>query len=186
MDLSFSEEFLQVLEVSRDEALRTGWHNICPDHIMLAILRLGSSRINAALEGAGVDPSLFKESIDEAIFISEQVPWSERGAINLSDSSLSMLQHASLEAARCHDNSLSPLHFLLAVCRIAGCYSHDFLSTHGVGLRPLIEGAGEDWSLYGLAPREKSEAAAPDPQALAAAIEQRIREGYTTDNPIVS
>ncbi|MBP5382281.1 MAG: hypothetical protein J6Y45_02895 [Bacteroidales bacterium] len=186
MDLSFSEEFLQVIETSREEALRTGWHNICPDHIMLAILRLHSPVVDAALQGAGVDPSLFKESIDEAIFINEQIPWSERDSINLSDSTRSMLQHASLEAVRCHESSLSPLHFLLAVCRIAGCYSHDFLNTRGIGLRPLVEGAGRDWSLYGLAPRDKSEAAAPDPQALAAAIEQRIREGYTTDNPIVS
>ena len=186
MEFSFSEDFLQVLEVSRDEALRTGWHNICPDHIMLAILRVGCPQAGAALDAAGVNPGLFKESIDEAIFISEQVPWEERNSINLSESSLSMLQHASLEAARCHERRISPLHYLLAVCRIAGCYSHDFLSSHGIGLRPLVEGAGLQWSLYGLAPREKSEAAAPDPQVLAAAIEKRIREGYTTDNPIAS
>ena len=186
MELRFSDDFLKVLEFSRDEAVRTGWRNVCPDHIMLGILRHSGNVACRALEALGVDLTAFKEQIDEAVFADDPVPWDERESVLPSDSARSMIQHASLEAARCKSDEIAPLHFLLACCRISGCYSHDWLADNGVELRPLVEAAGIEWSQYGLAPAVKKEAAAPDPQILAAAIEQRIREGYTTENPLTS
>lgn len=188
MQYSFSEDFLKVLEFSRDEALRTGWHNICPDHIMLAALRHGENSACSVLEALGVSTAGFKESIDEAIFVSEQIPWEERDSINLCESARSFLGHAALEALRCKSEEVEPLHFLLACCRISGPYCSDYLAEHEVGVKDIVEAAGMDWNSYGLSQpaAAKKEAAAPDPEALAAALEKRIREGYTLDNPIVS
>ena len=190
MEFSFSEDFIKVLEFSRDEAVRTGWHNICPDHIILAILRQSDNDACRALERCGIDTALFKECIDQATFVSEAVPWEERESVHLRDSSVSMLQHASLEAARCHSRQITPLHFLLAVSRINGCFSHDWLDSEQLGLRQIVEASGLPWAAYGLAgPMEEGsqeKAAAPDPQTLAAAIEKRLREGYTTGNPLLS
>ena len=190
MDFRFSDDFLKVLEFSRDEAVRTGWRNISPDHIMLGILRHSDNDACRVLEALGIDTALFKSYIDESVFCVEQVPWEERESVHFCDSAVSMLEHASLEAARCKDSFISPLHFLLAVCRISGCYSHDRLADAGVSLRAMVEAAGIEWSQYGLAtPPEtpaKKQTEAPDPMILAAAIEQRLREGYTTDNPISS
>ena len=188
MDFRFSDVFLKVLEFSRDEAVRTGWHNVCPDHIMLGILRHADNDACLALEALGVDTALFKECIDEAVFCTEQVPWEERESVLPCESAQSMIQHASLEAARCGADRLEPLHYLLAVCRISGCYSHDWLADNGVELRPLVEAAGIEWSQYGLTchPERSEGSPAPDPATLAAAIEERIREGYTTDNPHIS
>lgn len=211
MELRFSDVFLKVLEFSRDEALRTGWHNICPDHIMLAIMRHSSNDACLVLESAGIDTALFKEQIDAAVFVDEAVPWEERDSINLCESSISMLQHAALEATRCGSPVLEPLHFLLAVCRVAGCYSHDFLSDGDISLRALVEASGLEWSQYGLDSRALASGGAdastsaskdglsgssssedghagnfPDASLLAAALERRLREGYTTDNPLAS
>ena len=188
MDFRFSEDFLEVLNLSRDEALRTGWRNISPDHITLGILRRSGGKACRILESLGISLSDFKERLDAAVFVSEQVPWEEREQINLHGSALSLLQHASLEAARCASPELKPLHYLLALCRMGGSCSHDYLKEHGIELRTLVEASGLEWESYGLgspAKREK-ETAAQDCEALAAAIEKRIREGYTTDNPHVS
>ena len=192
MELRFSDVFLTVLEYGRDEAVRTGWRNVCPDHIMLGILRHSDNDACRALDALGADLAAFKGQIDEAVFADESVPWEERENVLPSESAQSMIQHASLEAARCKSDEISPLHFLLACCRISGCYSHDWLAGNGIGLRALVEAAGIELSQYGLAPTGQSvilsekEAAAPDPQILAAAIEQRLREGYTTENPLTS
>ncbi len=194
MDFSFSDVFFKVLEFSRDEAVRTGWRNVCPDHIMLGILRHSDNDACRSLEALGIDLALFKEQIDEAVFANESVPWEERENVLPGESAQSMLQHAAIEAARCKANEISPLHFLLACCRISGSYSHDWLADNGIDLRLLIEAAGIPWSQYGLAPSvmlrgseaSGSEGSAPDPALMAAAIEKRLREGYTTDNPIAS
>lgn len=187
MDFRFSDDFLKVLEFSRDEAVRTGWRNICPDHIMLGILRHANNDACHSLEALGADFSLFKSCIDESVFCPVQVPWEERESVHFCDSAVSMLEHASIEAARCKEDVITPLHYLLACCRISGSYSHDWLADNGVQLRPLVEAAGIEWAQYGLGtPAPSKEAAAPDPRLLAAAIEQRLREGYTSDNPLIS
>lgn len=217
MDFRFSDVFLKVLEFSRDEAVRTGWRNISADHIMLAVLRHSDNEACRILEACGVDSAAFKVHIDEAVFCSEQVPWEERESVNLCDSAQSMLQHASLEAARCGSSQVEPLHFLFAVSRIAGCYSHDYLDDCGVSLRSLVEASGLEWSRYGaallgdgrsqpamtpsgdgpviLSDSERSAGTPvmpdpighlPDPALMAAAIEQRLRDGYATDNPHLS
>lgn len=187
MDFRFSDVFFKVLEFSRDEAVRTGWHNIGADHIMLAVLRHGDNGACRALEASGVDLTAFKCHIDDAVFADEAIPWKDRESVNLCEGAQSMLQHAALEAARCGDEVLEPLHFLLAVCRISGSYSHDYLDDCGVSLKALVEAAGIEWSQYRLDRRhDGASAGTPDPQLLAEAIEKRLREGYTTDNPNVS
>ena len=190
MELSFSGVFLKVLELSRSEALRTGWHSIRPDHITLGILRLGDCPACDALVAAGADPALFKEHLDECLFCPDQIPWEERETIQPCESAVSMMQHAALEARRCGSPEVEPLHFLLACCRIAGSYSHDWLAEQGIGLRALVEASGMEWRHYGLSAGQATdgttETAAPDPSIMAAAIEQRLREGYSTGNPIVS
>ena len=183
--------FFKVLEFSRDEALRTGWHNIGADHIVLGILRHAENGAYYALEALGADPELFKTHIDEAVFVNEEVPWNERESVHFCESALSLLQHASLEAMRCKSEEVEPIHFLLAVCRMSGSYSHDYLDGLGISLRALVEASGLDWSHYGLgkqpaAPSESETNSLPSPSLLAAAIEKRLREGYTTDNPLVS
>ena len=198
MDFRFSDDFLKVLEFSRDEAVRTGWHNIGVDHVMLGILRHGDNDAIRVLDALGVDSTAFKCSIDEAVFVYEAVPWEERDSVHFCDSAVSMLEHASLEAARCKDDCIEPLHFLLAVSRMSGSYSHDWLDSCGISLRDLVKAAGIGWERYGLRSGDNparpdttdvmpdSIGHLPDPQAMAAAIEQRLLEGYTTDNPIAS
>ena len=192
METSFSEDFFTVLEFSRNEALRTGWHNISPDHIMLAVLRHKENPACYALERCGVCTDEFKASLDDALFVDEQIPWSERESINFCESALSMLRHASVEAMRCHAGMLDSFHFLLAVCRIEGSCSHDYLKAHGIQLRTLVESTGLKWENYGLlqpalpdsglqeTPEKLSDSTRLS--TLASAFEERLRSGYTPDD----
>ena len=189
MGTRFSDDFLKALEFSRDEAVRTGWRNISPDHIMLGILRQADNEACRALEALGLDTAMFKECIDEAVFCPEAIAWNERDTIFPGDPAQSLLRHAALEAARCKDEEICTLHYLLACCRVAGSYSHDWLAEHGAELRPLVEASGRKWSCYGLGTGDgqaQPAAAGPDAKLLADAIEQRLREGYSTDNPLAS
>ena len=188
MDLRFSDDFLKAMELSRGEALRTGWHNITADHIMLGILRLDGCSACSVLEFLGADLSLFKEDLDESLFCPDEIPWEEREKIHPGEGAVSMLQHAALEARRCGAPLVEPIHFILAICRMSGSYSHDWLDGQDIGLRAVVEATGLEWSHYGLskAITPGPDSHLPDPALLAAAIEQRLREGYTTDNPHVS
>ena len=188
MELRFSDDFLKVLELSRDEALRTGWYNITADHIMLGVLRMESSPACMALEALGADPCMFKEYLDESLFCPGQIPWEERDSIHPGEGAVSMLQHAALEARRCGSPAVEPMHYVLAICRMSGSYSHDWMDANGVTLRALVEASGLEWSHYGLNAQSDpdNDPPAPEPELLAAAIERRLREGYTTSNPHVS
>ncbi len=180
MEMRFSDDFLKALEFSRDEAVRTGWHNICPDHIMLGILRLASPETEEILHLAGVDPALFKSRIDEALFVDEAIGWEERDSILPCDSARSFLEHAGLEARRCGATAVTPFHFILAACRINGPFCHDYLEECGISLRSLVEASGMDWKDYGLRAEGFTAMQTPDPALMAEAIERRIKEGYTT------
>ena len=236
MELRFSDDFLKALEFSRDEAIRTGWHNISPDHIMLGILRLENDLIYEILGAVGVQAAEFKSSLDDAVFVDEPVAWDERNSVALSPSASSFLQHACLESRRCGSPVVEPLHFLLAACRISGPYCHDFLAERSISLRDLVEASGLPWEEYGIGnagvsvegaastegatavategattvistgdsssvistgAKRRGEISSPsspsspassviDPLLLAEQIEQRLRAGYTTGNPIVS
>ena len=186
MDFRFSEDFIKVLEYSRDEALRTGWHNICPDHIMLGILRHADNGACRALQALGVDTAVLKGEIDGAVFVSEQVPWEAREIVNLSRSASSLLKASVMESSKCRSNYVEPLHFLLALTHVWGSFCHDWMEEHGIVPDAILGASGIDKEHYGVVSPSQNEAAAPDPMVLAAAIEQRLREGYSTDNPIVS
>lgn len=190
MELRFSDDFLKALEFSRDEAVRTGWHNISPDHIMLGILRLENELIYEVLGAVGVQAAEFKACLDDAVFVDKAVAWDERDSVVFSDSARSFLQHSCLEARRCGSFTVAPLHFILAACRVSGPCCHDFLLDRGVSLRDLVEASGLPWQAYGLGknaldgPAPSSGAAGtdgtPDPILLAEQIEKRLREGYST------
>ncbi len=180
MEMRFSDDFLKALEFSRDEAVRTGWHNISPDHIMLGILRLDDSFVFDVLGCAGVPADGMKAALDDAVFVEEEVPWDERDSVVMSDGARSFLDHACLEARRCGSAVVEPLHFVLAACRVSGPYCHDYLDEHGVTLRSLVEAAGMKWEDYRLDRPVAEESPAPDPQLMADAIERRLREGYST------
>ena len=187
MDFRFSEHFLQALEQARDEALRTGRRGILPDHVTLGILRLDGSPASEILRRLGLDPAELKRQLDDALFQPQAIPWQERESILPCESTVSMMQHAAIEARRCGSALIEPLHFLLACTRVSGNRTHDWLQQHGISLQQLVEASGLDWDRYGL---DKSASApdisAPDPALMASAIEKRLLEGYTTTNPLAS
>jgi len=192
MDFCFSDDFLKALEFSRDEALRTGWHHIGVEHVMLGILRQGNNEACRALEDSGVSLTELKYHLDKAVFVGEeQISWADREHIHLCESACSMMQKAALEMMRCRASELSPLHFLMAVSRNPGSYSSTILSEMGVSLTKLLE-ASVGREHYGLMQERPAPAGDDDPvvmpdqtgylSAIASALEERLRQGYATND----
>ena len=67
MGKNYSKRFKDILSFSRDEAQRTGYKLIMPDHLFLGIIREGSSRAFKALSHFCNDITKIKKSVDEEI-----------------------------------------------------------------------------------------------------------------------
>lgn len=141
MNFRFSEDFLKVLELGRDEALRTGWRNIGIDHLVLGILRHGDNSAARALNALGIAPDEFKARIDGAVFSCDEIPYAELNSILPGPDALRLISLASVESVRTGGET-TPLHLLLALDQAGRCFSRDFLSSLGIRREEILRAAG--------------------------------------------
>lgn len=141
MNFRFSEVFLKVLELGRDEALRTGWRNIGIDHLVLGILRHGDNSAAHALKALGIAPDEFKARIDGAVFSCDEIPYAELNSILPGPDALRLISLASVESVRTGGET-TPLHLLLALDQAGRSFSRDFLSSLGIGREEILRAAG--------------------------------------------
>ena len=156
MGIRFSDEFVRILTRARDEALRTGWHNITPDHLMLGILRDKDCEAYDMLREAGVDTSDLKDRIDDVLFREEAIPWSEIDSIRMSDKAASCLNLTVFEAVNGNSDEVTTAHILLALTNTAGSLSASFLASMGITHRTLasMAAAGGTQSTSAMPPVE--------------------------------
>ena len=67
MEKTYSKRFNDILGFSKEEAERTGYNQIIPEHLLLGLIREGSGRAVDAISHIGSDIKKIKESIDEKI-----------------------------------------------------------------------------------------------------------------------
>ena len=91
---------MDILELAREEAMRTGCRSIEPDHIMLGILRDSGSEVCALLESLGVDLREMKEVLESSYFRAPAVPYFDMEYVRLSKAARGTMSLAVLEAAR--------------------------------------------------------------------------------------
>lgn len=132
MKVRFSHKLGDILEMSADEALRTGHRFIAADHIMLACLRHSHNSACTLLEKAGIDCAELKDFIDSRVFREEALPYDILDTIRPRRESVELMCIAAYEALKSGDNTVRPIHLVLAASRQTGSACSEFLYEHGL------------------------------------------------------
>lgn len=139
MKIKFSREVQTIAEYAREEAMRTGWYGITPDHLMLAILRHGDNDACRALTALGVNLSSLKAHIDSRIFREEPVPFNDLDKVEMSRAARGVMNMSAFEALRSGLEEVLTAHLLTAISRTGGNATADFFLTSGISPAGLTE-----------------------------------------------
>ena len=114
MDINFSTELKNVLDQSRQEAIRHNNSTITPEHLFLALLGDTGSRVFALLEKASRNVSVYqlRQELDNSLYDST-APLG--GEVSVSDLSNRLVKLSVLEARMLRSNTVDTEHLLLAI-----------------------------------------------------------------------
>ena len=138
MEIRFSDEINEILNLAREEAMRTGSYGIDVDHIFLGMLRHRRNDACAMLEEFGVDIEEAKEFTDAHILSSDSIPYSSLEKIRLTKCSQRLISIAVLEATKLGESQTRPLHLLMAISRDTSSFAHEFLELQGMDSATLL------------------------------------------------
>lgn len=127
-----------IIEYARDEAMRTGSYAIGIDHLVLGILRHGENSAVKCLQINGIQPSVLKERLDDALFAENPVPYSMSGSVKPSRGFQSALSISAFEALKTGAEEIGAIHLLLAVSRTEGNVSVAFLREYGMDYNLIL------------------------------------------------
>lgn len=116
MDLKLSKELNDILNYSKEEAIRTGCSEITPDHIVLGILRHTNNAATSILTTFGITTSYLKQQIDSHITKGDNAPISDTDIITFSKEVQIILRSLFIEASLLSQEPNS-LHLLLALLK---------------------------------------------------------------------
>lgn len=133
MEIRLSQRLNDILEYAREEAMRTGRRAISADHLTLGILRDADNDACRALADLGIDTAEMKRFIDAGFKGNGIVPFGDSDKISVTRSAQSAINMAALEALKSERTEVSPAHLILAVSRIQGSASRQFLENAGLG-----------------------------------------------------
>ena len=136
--MRLTDELITIFDYSRDEAMRTGCRSIAPEHLLLGILRHGSSSAMDFLSRAGLDPAKLKSDIDARVFHESGIPYGEQDSISFTRSALNISNMAIMEAIR-EGGDPAAVHLLAALCDAPGEWCGEYLRSHGLGIRVIRE-----------------------------------------------
>jgi len=112
--MTYSHHLSQVLQYAREEAQRLGNQTICPDHLLLGIIRHGECGAVQLLQGKGVDLTKVKESIENRIKTSLLIADDQIKNDRQTDRILRLLD---LETRNCQAQTANTSHLLFAILR---------------------------------------------------------------------
>lgn len=109
----FSEEVLQILSFSKEEAARLASHAVTPEHLLLAILRQDTDFIKSLMAHFSTNAGDMKRELEQAIRISNTTD--EADSIELNEQASKILKLAILQARLMANEEVSEIHLLLAI-----------------------------------------------------------------------
>ena len=109
----FSEEVLQILSFSKEEAVRLSSHTVTPEHLLLAILRQDTDTVKDLLAHFNADASSIKRELEQVITINNTAD--EADSIELNEQASKILKLAILQARLMAKEEVSEIHLLLAI-----------------------------------------------------------------------
>jgi ATP-dependent Clp protease ATP-binding subunit ClpC len=122
MDAKFSQRIKDVLNYSREEALRLGHNTISTEHLFLGILRDGEGDAIEVLLSLGADLYEIRKSIENRIKPEKYIPVKENDNIPLLKSADRVLKLVHLEARSFKSEYVDTGHLLLAILKDEKAY----------------------------------------------------------------
>jgi ATP-dependent Clp protease ATP-binding subunit ClpC len=117
MDENFSRRVKDVIQYSKEEAVRLGHVHIGTEHLILGMIREGECMAIEILVSLGVDIKLLRKSIEEVSISSLKSSSSERSNLPLTKQAEKALKTTFLEAKIFDSDIIGTPHLLLCVLR---------------------------------------------------------------------
>lgn len=121
----------RILQYSKEEAIRTGWHFITPDHLILGIIRHGQNPACRFLESLGIDTESMKDMISSEISMETTIHPDEWKSVEITPELKDVFKYAAEKMASdgSYDDSLV---FLMSVLETGNYISGRIMSEYGV------------------------------------------------------
>ena len=114
MTNKFSDEVLEVLTFSKEEAARLACPNVMPEHLLLAILRHKGGAACSMMQSMNVDLKDMKQQLEQNVAAGNN-DHSTSDSIELSEQASNILKLAILQARLMATETVSEMHLLLAI-----------------------------------------------------------------------
>lgn len=131
MEAKFSPNVKEVIQYSREEAIRLGHGYIGTEHILLGIIRLGEGKALVHLKALGIDLLRLKKSIEDNIRDTSSRPVN-LGNIPLTKQAEKALKVTYLEAKIFKSDIIGTEHLLLSILRDEDNIASQILSQFGI------------------------------------------------------
>ena len=115
MDENFSKRVKDVIQYSKEEALRLGHPHIGTEHLVLGMIREGECMAIEILLSLGVDVKLLRKSIEDVSVSSVNLGSSDRSNLPLTKQAEKALKTTFLEAKLFDSDLIGTPHLLLCV-----------------------------------------------------------------------
>jgi len=117
MNARFSQRVQDVLQYSREEAIRLGHEYIGPEHLLLGLIREGVGRAITVINNLNVDPLKVRKSIEDVIRPAIERKVSVVGNIPLTKQAEIVLKKTYVEARVLKSDVIDTEHLLLSILR---------------------------------------------------------------------
>lgn len=142
MEAQFSPGVKEVIQFSREEAIRLGHSYIGTEHLLLGLIRQGDGKAIRHLKSMGIDMLRLKKSIEDSIRDTTSKS-TNIGNIPLTKQAEKALKITYLEAKIFKDDVIRTEHLLLSILRDEDNIASQILNQFGVDY-DLFKGAMED------------------------------------------
>lgn len=142
--MQFSEIFNDIVLYAREEAMRTGHMAICPDHLMLGILRHADNGACSVLDELGIDSADLKRYLESGISLERIIPYSEQDNVNMTRNSQNAVNMAMLEASMAGRDSVEAEDLMLGVVKVPQSLSRTYFESRAVNYQILRQHVAKD------------------------------------------
>ncbi|MDR3132453.1 MAG: ATP-dependent Clp protease ATP-binding subunit [Prevotellaceae bacterium] len=117
MELKLSPEVHQIINYSREEAMRLGNYVIEPEHLMLGIIRQENNDALKALSALGIKMTSLKKVLEMSLRADSIIPYEEADKLVYSKAADKVLKQMYLEGLAFKTETPSAEHLLLAILK---------------------------------------------------------------------
>lgn len=131
MEAKFSQRVKEVIQYSREEAIRLGHDYIGPEHLLLGIIREGEGKALKTLVAMDLDILRVKKSVEDAVRSSSGSS-TNIGNLPLTRQAEKALKITYLEAKMFKTDTIGTAHLLLSILRDEDNIASEILSQFGI------------------------------------------------------